>query len=205
MILTKSQKRTFDNYYQKNEAVFSNSIVSSFFQNEENIVLLLKAVDHEQKYLPELNEKFRKYFFRVRFTKYLVSTVHYCAIDHMRQNHKMKKRNMLIFDSPISDKDMSVTYGELLLSKHATQASDIPNCSLSTFPDSITNDHLSKAFSLLTSKQQQIITYSYVLCYKDVEISRLLGISQQAVCKARNAALRRLRLIIEEGGDSDGK
>ncbi|AZK45957.1 RNA polymerase sigma factor [Paenibacillus lentus] len=205
MILTKSQRKTFNNYYQKNESVFSNGIVSSFFQNEENIVLLLKAVDHEHKYLPELNEKFRKYFFRVRFTKYLVSTVHYCAIDLMRQNHKMKKRNMLIFDSPISDKDTSVTYGELLLSKHATQPSDIQNFSLSTFPDSITNDHLSKAFSSLTRRQQQIITYSYVLCYKDVEISRLLGISQQAVSKARNKALRRLRLIIEEGGDSDGK
>lgn len=117
----------------------------------------------------------------------------------------MKKRNMLIFDSPIADKDTSVTYGELLLSKHATQPSDIPNCSLSTFPDSINNDHLSKAFSFLTNKQQQIITYSYVLCYKDVEISHLLGISQQAVCKARNTALRKLRLSIEEGGDSDGK
>lgn len=198
MVLTKSQKKTFDNYYQKHETIFSNGIVSSFFQNEENIVLLLKAVDNEEKYLPELNEKFRKHFFNVRFTKYLVSTVRYCAIDHMRQNNKMKKRNMLIFDSPISDKETSVTYGELILNKQEPQSTDIQNSS--SFPDSITNDKLSCAYSLLTLKQQQIITYSYVLCYKDIEISRLLGISQQAVCKTRNAALRKLRLILEERG-----
>lgn len=198
MSLTELQKSRFQDYNKREKLIFSNEIVSSFFQKEENVIYFLRAIDGEIDYQQQLNESFRKHFFRIRFIKYMVSTIHYCAIDQMRRSHKKSKKDLLIFDHPVSDNENSTTFGDLILGRQAIYSNEIMNPDPSNFIGSINNEKLEKAFFNLSPKQQLIITYSYGWGYKDFEISRKLGVTQQAVSKARNLALKKLRVAVQE-------
>ena len=68
-----------------------------------------------------------------------------------------------------------------------------------TFSSNITDERLYKAFNLLPDKQQKILYLAYVMDLKNVEIAKELNISKQAVTKARNTALNKLRKYLEEG------
>lgn len=46
---------------------------------------------------------------------------------------------------------------------------------------------------LLSSRQRQIITYKYIYGYSDIEISRFLNISRQAVNRLKTRAIRTIR------------
>lgn len=114
MSLSEAETRRFEDYIKRNCSIFSDRVIESFFQNEENIELLLLAIDGNLDSLDQLNENFRKHFFRIRFTKYLISIIHTSTLDQIRRNYKNKKRNQLIFDRPVSDKDQT-SLGECLL------------------------------------------------------------------------------------------
>lgn len=59
--------------------------------------------------------------------------------------------------------------------------------------DYIESPIIYKAVKTLTKKQKIILHYAYIKQYKVVEIAKLLGLSQQAVSKARKDAITRLR------------
>ena len=68
-----------------------------------------------------------------------------------------------------------------------------------TFSSNIADERLYKAFNLLPNKQQQILYLAYISGLKNVEIAKELNISKQAVTKARNTALNKLRKLLEVG------
>ncbi len=51
---------------------------------------------------------------------------------------------------------------------------------------------------LLSDKQRQVIIYKYYYTYTDIEISKIMGISRQAVNQIKNRALEILRLNFKE-------
>ncbi|MFD2658986.1 hypothetical protein [Paenibacillus thailandensis] len=197
MALTDEQRERFLCYCKENRLIFSNRAVRSFFEIEENIELLLKALDGGEDFKKELEDRFRKHFFRIRFIKYLSSTIKFCTIDQMRLNQKNDWRNQLIFDRPASEEG-DVTLGELLLGKKEQIESETIILEPSQFQASFSNEYLSQAFSVLSQKQQLITTLCYAFCYQDKEIARLIGVSPQAVGKTRNIALQKLRLALLE-------
>jgi len=198
MVLTEDQKKRFLNYKKSNLSIFSDRIVQDFFQNEEHIHLLLEALEGNNDSKVLLDAKFRKHFFRVRFITYISSTIKYCAVDQMRSNQKNDTRNPLIFDKSVSDEEQGTTLGELLLSNQWIQPADPISSDPSRFQASFANESLSKAFSLLSKKQQMVTTFCYALRYHDNEIARLIGVSPQAVGKTRNLALKKLRAAMPE-------
>jgi RNA polymerase sigma factor (sigma-70 family) len=198
MLLSDEQKRQFREYCKANKEVYSDRVVQTFFQRDENIELLLEAHEGNQDSERELEERFRKHFFQIRFLKFLVSTIKYYTIDQIRLNQKNDMRYQLIFDCPSSDEG-EATLGDMLC-KHEIPTSETFFTEPSEFQDSFTNEELAKAFAVLTTKQQVIATLGYALCYQDNEISKIIGISPQSVGKTRNLALQRLRLAMPDRG-----
>ena len=62
-------------------------------------------------------------------------------------------------------------------------------------------ERLAKAFAQLPIKRQQILTMLFVQERKPEEIARLLNCTPQHVYDQRYQALKKLRLMLTEGGD----
>jgi RNA polymerase sigma factor (sigma-70 family) len=52
--------------------------------------------------------------------------------------------------------------------------------------------------NILTEKERQVIVYTCILEYSDVETAKMLGISKQAVGKTKKRALRKLRCELDK-------
>src|SRR5690554_319198 len=102
-MITNEGKLRFIDYCNSHHLVFSDRVVLNFFQEEQNVLLLLLAINGDMKAQGELEDSFRKYFFRIRFIKFLISTIKFCTIDQLRLNQKKDQRNQLIFDRPLSE------------------------------------------------------------------------------------------------------
>lgn len=195
--LTSAQRSRFYDYCNENRSVYSEQVVQNFFKIEQNIEILLRAIDGDSTSQRELEDRFRKHYFRVRFIKYLASTIKFCTIDQLRMNRKIDTRNQLIFDRPCSE-EREGTVGEMLLGIQYLPESEPIITNPSQFHASLLNDQLAKAFAALTPKQQLIATLCYALCYQDNEVAKIIGVSPQAICKTRNLALQKLRLAMPE-------
>ncbi|RUS46742.1 sigma-70 family RNA polymerase sigma factor [Cohnella sp. AR92] len=201
MALTPVQRERFQRHCEENRLVYSDRVIRDFFLTDRHVVLLLRALDGEEEGRKELDDRFRKHFFRIRFVKYLVSTIKFCTIDQQRQHRKNDNRYPLIFDRPSSaEGDGGETLGERQLSKQIQSESEAILADPDQFKVSFSNESLSRAFAILSPKQQHIATLYYSLCYQDNEIARMIGVSPQAVSKTRNLALKKLRLALIERG-----
>ncbi|URJ45485.1 sigma-70 family RNA polymerase sigma factor [Paenibacillus polymyxa] len=194
---TETQKNTL--FSDVPRSFKSDRIIQSFFMNEENVRLYTNSRNgiKESKY--ELEERFRKHFFQVRFITFLVNTIKYCTIDQLRNQQKRNSRFALIFDQPLSEEQETSTLGEML-GNHQDDFLENLITDPATFESSLQNESLAHAFSKLSEKQRLTITLRYALGYKDNEIARMLGVSAQAVGKTKNAALKKLKVLLMEGG-----
>ncbi|MEJ3719978.1 sigma factor-like helix-turn-helix DNA-binding protein [Paenibacillus polymyxa] len=162
----------------------SDRIIQSFFADEENVRLYYKSKDGLIESQCELEEKFRKHFFQIRFITFLVNTIKFCTIVQLRNQQKRNTRFSLIYDQPLSEEREASTFGELL---GYCQDDLLENLTTdpASFESSLQNEFLAHAFSKLSEKQRLIITLRYALGYKDNEIARILGVSAQAVGKTK--------------------
>ncbi|MBU5445702.1 hypothetical protein [Paenibacillus sp. MSJ-34] len=156
----------------------------------------MSALEGNENSKKELEEAFRRYFFRIRFSKFILSTIKYCSLDQVRLYRKRDKRNPLIFDHPVSDDDKGITLGELIYNNQKQNIKQPIITDPLQFKASLSNDRLARAFGVLTHRQQFITTLYYAQCYRDNEIARILGVSPQAIYKSRNLALKKLQIDI---------
>lgn len=203
-MINEEQSKRFHEYCNSNPSICADRVIKDFFTNDEHIKLLLQALDGDSDSGRQLEETFRKHYFRVRFIKYLVSTIKYSAIDQIRTYQRNSARNPLIFDRPALKEGSASTIGELLASTNYPDPAEASTSDPEKFQSSIANEQLAKAFARLTQKQKKIATLGYGMCYRDNEIASLLGISPQAVCKMRNHTLRKLRIAFPERRDYSG-
>ncbi|MBD8501118.1 sigma-70 family RNA polymerase sigma factor [Paenibacillus arenosi] len=194
-MLNDDQRNRFLTFKRKNQVLFDDRVMQEFFSHEPNIELLLFTLEGDCVSKQRLEENFRKHFFRIRFVKYLVSTIKFCAIDQFRANQRNDTRHPLIFDQPTREEQSTATLGELL----SAQVEPTTNSLISDpeqFIENISNEALECAYSQLTPHQKVVITLGYGMSYRDNEIAKLLGVSPQAVGKSRNSALKKMRASI---------
>ncbi|CAH1200513.1 RNA polymerase sigma factor SigO [Paenibacillus plantiphilus] len=203
-MISEEQNRRFQDYCNNNPSICADRVVKDFFQSDDHVQLLLQVLDGSFESQQQLENAFRKHYFRVRFIKYLVSTIKFCAIDQMRTYQRNSLRNPLIFDHPALKEGSASTIGELLANTNNPEPSEANTSDPEEFQSSITNELLAEAFAQLTQKQKTIATLGYGMCYRDNEIATLLGVSPQAVCKMRNHALQKLRVAFPERRDYSG-
>ena len=58
-------------------------------------------------------------------------------------------------------------------------------------------NNLEESYDLLTKRERKVITLYYLEGYKDEEIARFSGISQQAVNKSRKKGINKLMLLFQ--------
>ncbi|MGC5775867.1 sigma-70 family RNA polymerase sigma factor [Paenibacillus pabuli] len=188
----------FEEYKHQNPALFHNRVVLNFFEQEKHQKLLLESLRGEAGKEEELNEAFRKYFFQFRFVTYVTSSLKFMSIDQMRRNQRYATRNVLIYDRPSSD-ESSVCIGETM-SAYQTSGdilqSDEPSMN---FQEGFADEQTESAFESLTDKQKHVTTLYYGQGYHDHEIANRLQVSQQAIAKTRNTALKKMKTLLEKG------
>lgn len=194
-MLTTAQREQFRKYRYANRSIFSDRVVHEFFQRDHHIELLLRAHEGEDECRRDLEDRFRKHFFRMRFVKFLSSTIKYYTLDELRIHRKRDTRIQLILDRPSSEEGDGTTLGELLGTASPQRSEPVTPAQ---FQASFTNEQLATAFAALSPKQKNIATLFYALCYHDNEIARMLGVTPQAVCKTRHLALQKLRQRMSE-------
>ncbi|UPK44915.1 sigma-70 family RNA polymerase sigma factor [Paenibacillus pabuli] len=195
---THSVTAQFEEYKHQNPALFHNRVVLNFFEQEKHRKLLLESMNGEDGKEEELNEAFRKYFFQFRFINYVTSSLKFMSIDQMRRNQRYATRNVLIYDRPSSD-ESSTCIGETM-SGYQTSVDSLESDERSMFfQEGFADEHVESAFESLTDKQKHVTTLYYGQGYHDHEIASRLQVSQQAIAKTRNTALKKMKSVIEKG------
>ncbi|QLG36718.1 sigma-70 family RNA polymerase sigma factor [Paenibacillus sp. E222] len=192
---THSVTAQFEEYKHQNPALFHNRVVLNFFEQEKHQKLLLESLRGEAGKEEELNEAFRKYFFQFRFITYVTSSLKFMSIDQMRRNQRYATRNVLIYDRPSSD-DSSMCIGEKM-SAYQTSVDNVqPDKQSTNFQEGFADEYVESAFDSLTDKQKHVTTLYYGQGYHDHEIASRLQVSQQAIAKTRNAALKKMKTVL---------
>ncbi|GIQ71549.1 sigma-70 family RNA polymerase sigma factor [Xylanibacillus composti] len=182
-------KNSFILFVENNRMVFQNKIIASFFRCNTNVGLLHAMLNRrDASARKELETRFKKHFFQYRFSKYIYSTIRFGSIALDRKRSSYFKRNLLILDMPEDDRSKDDS-GLRSCMRETFEVDNDPY----NFQNYIEREWLYYAYSQLTKKQQKVIMLAYSFCLVDREIAARMRISQQAVCKIRNSALRRLR------------
>ncbi|WP_438350935.1 hypothetical protein ACP8HI_09965 [Paenibacillus sp. FA6] len=187
------EHEAFQDYRLRNKRLFENKVISSFFGNPYHVYLFVNmicepSIDKKM----ELEMTFRKFYFCIRFTKYLCSLIKFADVDYHRKRKKQEDRNPLVFDTPMGEEG-DMTLGELLLFISVQPELGLPQRNPDIFQSAIEDPKLFTVFSRLTSKQKQVITLAYDAGVLDTEIASVLMVSQQAITKTRRTALEKMK------------
>jgi RNA polymerase sigma factor for flagellar operon FliA len=68
---------------------------------------------------------------------------------------------------------------------------------MNTLENILIEINLEKGYHLLTKREKKVINLYYLEGYKDEEIARFCGISQQAVNKSRKKGINKLMLVFQ--------
>lgn len=172
----------------------SDFITKKFFSDNMNIQLLFRYfITNSSDDWEQLLSNFRDFYFEIRFTKFLSSTIRFGYIDYQRKRKRLQSNSVIILDKEIFEEgdlkyDSTHSYNQ-----YADMAVDYHCLTFKSLRDHLSNKKLYFAFCELTNHQQEILNYTYVYNYLDKEIAQRLCISPQAVSKARRNALARLK------------
>lgn len=178
----------------KNKKKFTNPLINSFFESEENWDLLIRLKENPTKENREkLNESFKRHYFEIRFTSYLSQCIHFYAINYKNKQNKNSFRNLLTIDKTDENgvENKEKIADTIIVTEEVNLGDDVSNY--------IQNEKLYKLINALSIKQKEIINLRFLKGLNDTEIASKLGVSQQAVSKLRKKTLTSLRKAMEKG------
>ncbi len=196
--LKDSYNQSVETYLSKIEKHMKNPIIKSFLNIAENMDLLKEVINNPTSILTKkLDDTFREFYFRIRFTSYLSQAIYFNAINYDKKVKLFSDRNKSILDIPVKDKK-GRTVIELFCSMEWKDCQE--DCIYSSnIKDHLTNDSLYKGIEQLTENQRQLLSLAYIFDLTDSEIATYFNVSQQAVSKSHKKILKKLREIIENG------
>lgn len=177
----------FRNFIQENKAFLNNPVIKEFLSNKANYNLLRQSICNPTcQNKEQLDLAFRGYYFNIRFTAYISSTIYYHAINLDKKIRQINYRFPITLDQPVNEeseisiKDMTVYHEDFEL-----KSDDIL--------DYITDLNIYKAIKRLTPNQRNILYLVYIKGLTDSETAEYLKKSQQTISKSRKQALKRIR------------
>lgn len=196
--LKDSYNQSVETYLSKIEKHMKNPIIKSFLNIAENMDLLKEVINNPTSILTKkLDDTFREFYFRIRFTSYLSQAIYFNAINYDKKVKLFSDRNKSILDIPVKDKK-GRTVIELFCSMEWKDCQE--DCIYSSnIKDHLTNASLYKGIEQLTENQRQLLSLAYIFDLTDSEIATYFNVSQQAVSKSHKKILKKLREIIENG------
>lgn len=177
----------FQDFIQNNAEFLNNPVIKDFLYNKENYQLLKQSICHPTFQNKEmLDQAFRGFYFNIRFTAYVSSTLYFHAINLDKKISRMNYCFPVTLDQPIKE-DSEVT-----LKEFAVYHEDFELKS-DNILDYITDANIFKAVQSLTANQRNILYLVYIKGWTDSEVGVYLKKSQQAVSKSRNKAIKKIR------------
>ena len=167
-----------------------DKILSGFLNIEENR-------DYYQKYMERptaenrkgLDELFRKHMYLICYISYFVKMVHF---ESKHFDRKQRKRNEMLQLTLDKLEDSGQRIVELF---PENKVNEYFGCRLE---DLIEDPDLYHSIQSLTDKQKTLLNLIFIEEMTDTEIAKLLGVSQQAITKAKKKALTKLKNEIQE-------
>lgn len=190
--------QSVETYLSKIEKHMKNPIIKSFLNIAENMDLLKEVINNPTSILTKkLDDTFREFYFRIRFTSYLSQAIYFNAINYDKKVKLFSDRNKTILDIPVKDKK-GRTVIEFFCSMEWKDCQE--DCIYSSnIKDHLTNASLYKGIEQLTENQRKLLSLAYIFDLTDSEIATYFNVSQQAVSKSHKKILKKLREIIENG------
>jgi RNA polymerase sigma factor (sigma-70 family) len=190
--------QSVEKYLNKIEKHLQNPIIKSFLDIPENMDLLEEVINNPTNMsMKKLDDTFKEFYFKIRFTSYLSQAIYFNAINYDKKVKLFSDRNKSILDRPVKE-DEGGTLIDLLGSTEWKEGQEVCIDS-SKIEDHLTNYSLYKVVQQLTDNQRQLLSLAYIYGLNDSEIAAYLNKSQQAVSKCHKKALKRLKEIIENG------
>lgn len=171
-----------------------NKLLENFLREDENLSLLkLVLNDPTAKNKKKLDDKFKDFYFEIRFTSYVISLIRFSSIDFDKKRRSIQNRFCLVWDSSSHAENNQVKS----LNKQG---------SLSSYSEKIEEifleERLSDSISSLNEKEKKILSLIYIGKFTETEISKFMRVSQQAVSKIKRKALSKIKQqYIQLGGD----
>ena len=180
-----------------------NQLLASFLGHPDYYAAYRLAMeDPTTENLERLDRFFKEFYFDIRFTSYISSTIYFNAINFDKRQRMQNSRHCLTLDATIPEGN-GISFAEMLCDAESSTSLDAVLMDAS-LPDQVASTDLFAALQTLTTKQLQILELSYVNGLNDTEIGIALSKSQQTVSKTRKRALKSLRFFMEQQ-DSMGK
>ncbi|MGX9134122.1 sigma-70 family RNA polymerase sigma factor [Rummeliibacillus sp. JY-2-4R] len=177
----------FRKFIEENEEFLNNPLIKDFLSQKENYQLLKMSICHPTTQNKDLvDQAFRVYYFTIRMTSYISTSLYYHAINFDKKIRQLNYRFPVILDRPVKEdselalKDLAIYHEDFEIQ------SDI-------ILDYISDPMIYQAVKSLTLNQRNILYLVYIKSWTDIEVSQYLQISQQAVSKSRNKAIKKIR------------
>lgn len=179
-------------FIEENGEFLNNPLIKDFLSSRKNYMLFKQAICQPTSYNKEqLDIAFRTFYFHIRFTSYVSSTIYFHGINIDKNIRKTNFRFPLTLDKPVSN-DSDLSYKDL------AEYIDDYEIESDNILDYISDPDLYRALQVISPKQREVLYLVYIKGYNDTEVGYLLNKSQQAVSKTRNKALKKIRLKMEE-------
>lgn len=163
----------------------NDSFIETFLSEEENFLVFNNYINNPSNRNKEaLDKQFQKHFYIVRCISYFIKMIHFESRHFDKKQRKREETYQLTLDKENDDGDRNID------SIADFQASEDTTKNL----DEISDDPiLHNLISNLTERQKKILYYIFVEDMMDKEVASILGITQQAVTKAKRVALTKIR------------
>ncbi|MEK4628515.1 sigma-70 family RNA polymerase sigma factor [Solibacillus sp. FSL R7-0682] len=176
-----------------------NPLLRDFLSIEEHYEL------YEQYFLTpnenlkkKIEECFGRFYAQVRVVSYFSKTIHFAARNFDKKKRAYERSNLLYLDAPSKTnegvKENSTTLKELIEDKNAM--SNFENPFEQKLEELILDYTLHHSILTLNTRQKQILYLAYVLNLSDNEIGKQFNVTQQAISKSKNNALKKVRRMI---------
>lgn len=179
-------------FMEENKDFMENVIVQGFLQEKRNFKLFKDAVCHPSKEnRDKVDEAFKKYYFTIRFTSYISSSIHFSALNFYKKINLREKRFPLLLDADAEDGGKS--YKDYL---------EDPTANFEIYAESegiresiteyIADPLLYAAIQSLSNAQKTVLYYAYIKKLNDTEIGAVIQKTQQNVSKSHQNALKKI-------------
>lgn len=162
---------------------------------DENTVLLKRALQSKDKEARfKINEKLNNYLFKIYFCSYVNKCITFTA-KNIKNKYKNQRQQLMLncksenyeMDYINSIPDNSIDYIEKITA---------PKLQVD-FNNICSDIEILSAINSLTDKQKEIVYHCCVLQRSEASLAEELRVTRQAVSKAKNIALKKIRVYLE--------
>lgn len=167
--------------------IIRDTILDGFMSIEANREIYKRYLDNPiTKHQVELDKHFKKHFYMIRCISYFVKMIHFESKHFDRKQRERNKTSQLYLDKVNESGQRNV---ELIPDQHQESKSYFHT----NLVETIENPILYNSILNLTDRQKNLLYYLFIDNMKNIEVAMLLGITQQAVSKAKKVMLNKLR------------